>query len=61
MDAQEATAHLKISEDLESIAPDVGEYIIELAYGDIYSRSNQQRALITISSQAKVFTLRKEE
>lgn len=52
-DNKDVPSHLKISEDLESIAPDVGKYIIEFAYGDIYSRSgltNQQRALITISS-----------
>ncbi|MDW4528623.1 carboxymuconolactone decarboxylase family protein [Rossellomorea marisflavi] len=50
---KDVPSHLKISEDLESIASDVGKYIIEFAYGDIYSRSgltNQQRALITISS-----------
>lgn len=50
---KDVPSHLKISEDLESIAHDVGKYIIEFAYGDIYSRSgltNQQRALITISS-----------
>ncbi|WP_226035258.1 carboxymuconolactone decarboxylase family protein [Aquibacillus saliphilus] len=47
------STHLTISENLEDIAPDVGKYIIEFAYGDIYSRSgltNQQRALVTISS-----------
>ncbi|MDQ8057523.1 carboxymuconolactone decarboxylase family protein [Bacillus velezensis] len=47
------STHLKISEDLRDIAPDVSKYIIEFAYGDIYSRpglTNQQRALVTISS-----------
>ncbi|MGA9290697.1 MAG: carboxymuconolactone decarboxylase family protein [Anaerobacillus sp.] len=47
------STHLKISDDLEDIAPDVGKYIIEFAYGDIYSRdglTNQQRALVTLSS-----------
>ena len=47
------STHLKISDDLEEIAPDVGKYIIEFAYGDIYSRdglTNQQRALVTLSS-----------
>ncbi len=50
---KEISTHLKISENLEDIAPDVGKYIIEFGYGDIYSRpglSNQQRALVTISS-----------
>ncbi|GLZ64313.1 hypothetical protein Bamy02_13660 [Bacillus amyloliquefaciens] len=32
------STHLKISEDLKDIAPDVSKYIIEFAYGDIYSR-----------------------
>ncbi|MET1176324.1 carboxymuconolactone decarboxylase family protein, partial [Paenibacillus amylolyticus] len=47
------STHLKISEVLQDIAPDVSKYMIEFAYGDIYSRSgltNQQRALVTISS-----------
>ncbi|MFI8687820.1 carboxymuconolactone decarboxylase family protein [Rossellomorea sp. NPDC077527] len=52
-DNKEISTHLKITEALEDIAPDVGKYIIEFAYGDIYSRpglTNKQRALITISS-----------
>ena len=47
------STHLKITEDLKDLAPDVGKYIIEFAYGDIYSRpdlTNKQRALVTISS-----------
>lgn len=47
------STHLKITEDLKDLAPDVGKYIIQFAYGDIYSRSgldNKQRALVTISS-----------
>ncbi|MBW3110433.1 carboxymuconolactone decarboxylase family protein [Bacillus sp. MCCB 382] len=50
---KDISTHLKISEALEDIAPDVGKYIIEFAYGDIYSRSgltNKQRAIVTISS-----------
>ncbi|MDN4525728.1 carboxymuconolactone decarboxylase family protein [Fictibacillus fluitans] len=50
---EEVSTHLKISEDLKDIAPDVAKYIIEFGYGDIYSRSglsNKQRAQITISS-----------
>ncbi|UXH43005.1 carboxymuconolactone decarboxylase family protein [Rossellomorea vietnamensis] len=49
----EISTHLKISEALEDIAPDVGKYIIEFAYGEIYTRkglTNKQRALVTISS-----------
>lgn len=47
------STHLKITEDLKDLARDVGKYIIEFAYGDIYSRpglTNKQRALVTISS-----------
>ncbi|MGG1686736.1 carboxymuconolactone decarboxylase family protein [Pseudalkalibacillus sp. NRS-1564] len=50
---EDISTHLKISDNLEEIAPDVGKYIIEFAYRDIYSRdglTNQQRALITLSS-----------
>jgi len=38
---------------LDGIAPDLGKYIIEFAFGDIYSReglSLQEREIITISS-----------
>ncbi|MGZ7442300.1 carboxymuconolactone decarboxylase family protein [Paenibacillus sp. TH7-28] len=38
----EISTHLKISDDLKDIAPDVAKYIIEFAY--------EQRALVTISS-----------
>lgn len=50
---EDVSTHLKISDDLEDIAPDVAKYIIEFGYGDIYSReglTNKQRALVTISS-----------
>jgi 4-carboxymuconolactone decarboxylase len=49
----EISTHLKIADDFKDLAPDVARFIIEFAYGDIYSRSGltkQQRALITISS-----------
>jgi 4-carboxymuconolactone decarboxylase len=49
----DCATHLKIAEDLEDIAPDVGRYIVEFGYGEIYSRpglTNQQRTLITIAS-----------
>jgi 4-carboxymuconolactone decarboxylase len=48
-----SATHLKIAEDLNDIAPDVGRYIVEFGYGEIYSRpglTNQERALITIAS-----------
>jgi len=47
------STHLKIEESLKDIAPDVSKFIIEFAYGDIYTRpglDNQQRALVVISS-----------
>ncbi len=43
----------RVIDSLASIAPDLGNYIIEFAFGDIYSRPTltlQQRELITISS-----------
>lgn len=42
-----------VIQSLENIAPDLGRYIIEFAFGDIYSRqgmSLQERELITITS-----------
>ena len=48
-----SATHSKIAEDLNEIAPDVGKYIVEFGYGEIYSRpglTNQQRSLITIAS-----------
>ncbi|WP_051355713.1 carboxymuconolactone decarboxylase family protein [Acetobacterium malicum] len=43
----------KVIESLKTIAPDLGNYIIEFAFGDIYSRpglSLEERELITITS-----------
>lgn len=42
-----------VIESLQDIAPDLGRYIIEFAFGDIYSSEGlnlQERELITISS-----------
>ena len=42
-----------VIKSLESIAPDLGKYIIEFAFGDIYARQGltlQERELITITS-----------
>lgn len=42
-----------VIKSLEDIAPDVGRYIIEFAFGEIYPRgglSLQEREMITISS-----------
>lgn len=42
-----------VIDSLKEIAPDLGRFIIEFAFGDIYSRSGlslQERELITLSS-----------
>lgn len=42
-----------VIKSLEKIAPDLGRYIVEFAFGDIYSREGltvQERELITVSS-----------
>ncbi|AZB41994.1 carboxymuconolactone decarboxylase family protein [Bacillus sp. FJAT-42376] len=47
------STHLRIVDELKDIAPDVGDMIIDFAYGEVYSReglTNKQRALVTISS-----------
>lgn len=63
-DSGASATHLKLAEDLKDIAPDVAKYIIEFGYGEIYSRpglTNQQRALITISSLVSQGTERELE
>ncbi|WP_046225626.1 carboxymuconolactone decarboxylase family protein [Paenibacillus dauci] len=43
----------QVIQSLQSIAPDLGKYIIEFAFGDIYTRPGldaQQRQLITLAS-----------
>lgn len=43
----------RVIESLKDIAPDVGKYVIEFAFGDIYTREGlnlQQKQLVTISS-----------
>ncbi|MFD0697874.1 carboxymuconolactone decarboxylase family protein [Paenibacillus sp. GCM10027628] len=43
----------RVIESLQDIAPDLGRYVIEFAFGDIYSRDGldlKQRQLVTISS-----------
>lgn len=44
---------IHVIDSLKDIAPDLGTYIIEFAFGDIYSRDAltlQQREMITLSS-----------
>ena len=43
----------RVIESLADIAPDLGKYIIEFAFGDIYSREGldfKQRQLVTLAS-----------
>ncbi|MDR7317747.1 MULTISPECIES: carboxymuconolactone decarboxylase family protein [Brevibacillus] len=43
----------KVIESLQDIAPDLGRYIVEFAFGDIYSRDGldlKQRQLVTLAS-----------
>jgi 4-carboxymuconolactone decarboxylase len=49
----DGTAGENVIEALNDIAPDVGKYIIEFAFGDIYCRESlnlQEREMITVSS-----------
>lgn len=42
-----------VIESLQDISPDLGKYIIEFAFGDIYTRNGlnlQEREIITITS-----------
>ncbi len=43
----------RVIESLKEIAPDLGRYVVEFAFGDIYSRQGldlKQRQLVTIAS-----------
>jgi 4-carboxymuconolactone decarboxylase len=43
----------KVIESLQDIAPDLGRYIVEFAFGDIYSRDGldlKQKQLVTLAS-----------
>jgi 4-carboxymuconolactone decarboxylase len=43
----------RVIESLKDIAPDLGRYVVEFAFGDIYSRAGlnlKQRQLVTIAS-----------
>jgi 4-carboxymuconolactone decarboxylase len=43
----------RVIESLKEIAPDLGKYVVEFAFGDIYSRKGldlKQRQLVTIAS-----------
>ena len=49
----DGTAGEHVIDALHDIAPDLGKYIVEFAFGDIYCRENltlQEREMITLSS-----------
>ncbi|MDO5380276.1 MAG: carboxymuconolactone decarboxylase family protein [Acidaminococcaceae bacterium] len=49
----DGAAGVKIIESLNDIAPDLGRYIVEFAFGQIYARpglSLQERELLTLAS-----------
>lgn len=52
-DSDNPTGHMDIGEGFKDIAPDLSKYVVEFAFGDIYSRpglDNKQRVLTTISA-----------
>lgn len=49
----DGNAGKNVIESLKDISPDIGKYIVEFAFGEIYTRSHldlKQRELITLSS-----------
>ena len=49
----DGTAGEHVIEALKDVAPDLGKYIVEFAFGDIYCRENlnlQEREMITLAS-----------
>lgn len=47
------TGHMDIGEGFANVAPDLQQYVVEFAFGDIYDRpglSDQQKVLATISA-----------
>ena len=47
------TGEMEIGEAFNDIAPDLSKYVVEYAFGDIYSRpglDNKQKVLVTIAS-----------
>ena len=52
-DNKEIGTHMNIVDEFKELAPDLESYIVEFAFGDIYSReglTNEQRTIATISS-----------
>lgn len=51
------STHDKISESLKDIAPAVGEWITDFAYGEVYSRDglvNRDRAIVTQGTEPQL-------
>lgn len=51
-DEENPTGEMEIGEAFKDIAPDLSKYVVEFAFGDIYSRSgldNKQKVLTTIA------------
>lgn len=51
-DDENPTGEMEIGEAFKDIAPDLSKYVVEFAFGDIYSRSgldNKQKVLTTIA------------
>ena len=52
-DENNPTGEMEIGEAFKDLAPDLSKYVVEYAFGDIYSREgldNKQKVLTTISS-----------
>lgn len=52
-DNDHPTGHMDVGEGFKDIAPDLQKYVVEFAFGDIYSRpgiDNKQKVLTTISA-----------
>ena len=51
-DQQNPTGEMEIGEAFKHLAPDLSKYVVEYAFGDIYSRpglDNKQKVLVTIA------------
>lgn len=49
----DVSSHVKLVDDLKDLAPELPQYIVEFAFGDIYTRSaltKKEQVLVTISS-----------
>lgn len=52
-DDENPTGEMDIGEGFKDVAPDLSKYVVEFAFGDIYSRpglNNKQKVLTTISA-----------